>query len=82
MDIKPDEGKVEEKEGKQVARYKDKAGKLCELSAICTHQGCVVGWNNKEKTWDCPCYGSRFDKKGKVIHGPAIKDLPKINCKE
>jgi Rieske Fe-S protein len=82
MDLSADEGKVIQVEGKPVAIYKDKAGKKCELSAVCRHMGCTVGWNNEDKTWDCPCHGSRYDKKGKVINGPAVKDLIKINCEE
>lgn len=56
---------------------KTNEGKVISLSTVCTHMGCTVDWNNKEKTWDCPCHGARFDKEGKVINGPAQKDLPK-----
>jgi Rieske Fe-S protein len=77
MDIKPNEGKVIDQNGEKLAVYKDEDGKLISLSAVCTHAGCIVGWNNDDKTWDCPCHGSRFDKTGKVINGPAEKDLPK-----
>jgi glycine/D-amino acid oxidase-like deaminating enzyme/nitrite reductase/ring-hydroxylating ferredoxin subunit len=59
----------------KIAVYRDEAGELSEMSAICPHLGCVVDWNNTEKTWDCPCHGSRFDAKGKVINGPANSDL-------
>ena len=59
----------------KVAVYRDVHGKLVERSAICTHLGCVVQWNSGEKTWDCPCHGSRFDPEGKVLNGPAIRDL-------
>jgi Rieske Fe-S protein len=54
------------------------AGKLTERSAICPHLGCVVRWNSTEKTWDCPCHGSRFDKRGKVSNGPSNRDLAKV----
>lgn len=61
---------------KKVALYRDEAGALHEFSAVCTHLGCVVAWNGKEKTWDCPCHGSRFDSAdGHVVNGPAIKGL-------
>jgi glycine/D-amino acid oxidase-like deaminating enzyme/nitrite reductase/ring-hydroxylating ferredoxin subunit len=59
------------------AVHKDERGVVHELSAVCTHLGCLVGWNSAEKTWDCPCHGSRFDLEGRVIHGPARSDLAK-----
>ena len=61
---------------KKVAVYRDDAGTLHERSAICTHLGCVVRWNDLEKSWDCPCHGSRFDPRdGHVLNGPAITGL-------
>lgn len=60
----------------KLAVYRDPAGKVHRHSAICTHLGCVVQWNPVEKSWDCPCHGSRFDPRGKVVMGPAIDDLP------
>jgi len=60
---------------RKVAVYRDQSGETHERSAICTHLGCIVGWNSIEKTWDCPCHGSRFDKYGKVLNGPAATDL-------
>lgn len=57
------------------AVYRDEAGSLHEHSAICPHLGCVVAWNTSEKTWDCPCHGSRFDAYGRVVNGPAHKGL-------
>jgi Rieske Fe-S protein len=62
---------------KKLAIYKDPEGKVTTLSPKCRHLGCTVGWNNEEKTWDCPCHGSRYDRFGKVIHGPSQKDLLK-----
>lgn len=61
------------------AVYKDTDGTVYRFSALCPHLKCIVSWNKLEKTWDCPCHGSRFDAKGKVINGPAITDLKKIN---
>lgn len=60
---------------KKIAVYKDEAGEINELSAVCTHLGCIVDWNSLEKTWDCPCHGSRFEAQGRVIMGPANSDL-------
>ncbi|ADI13840.1 FAD-dependent oxidoreductase [Truepera radiovictrix] len=57
------------------AVYRDEAGVLHERSAICPHLGCVVAWNSAERTWDCPCHGSRFDAYGRVINGPAHRGL-------
>jgi len=63
----------------KVAAYRDEDGTLHTVSAVCTHLGCIVTWNSAEKTWDCPCHGSRFDKLGSVINGPANKDLPPVD---
>ncbi len=60
----------------KVAVYRDEGGALHERSAVCTHLGCIVDWNAAEKSWDCPCHGSRFDKRdGHVLNGPAISAL-------
>jgi glycine/D-amino acid oxidase-like deaminating enzyme/nitrite reductase/ring-hydroxylating ferredoxin subunit len=63
----------------KVAVYRDENGKTHELSAVCAHLGCIVKWNSLEKTWDCPCHGSRYDKHGQVINGPAKSDLKKMD---
>ena len=60
---------------KKVAVYRDSHGELHKCSAICPHLGCIVDWNSAEKTWDCPCHGSRFDPYGKVLNGPANTGL-------
>jgi glycine/D-amino acid oxidase-like deaminating enzyme/nitrite reductase/ring-hydroxylating ferredoxin subunit len=54
---------------------RDEDGKTHRLSAVCPHLGCIVEWNQAEKSWDCPCHGSRFDMKGKVLNGPSLGDL-------
>ena len=59
----------------QVAAYRDANGTLHECSAICPHLGGIVAWNHEEKTWDCPVHGSRFDRMGQVLNGPANEDL-------
>ncbi|MHB1134015.1 MAG: FAD-dependent oxidoreductase [Chloroflexota bacterium] len=66
---------VEDEDGVKVAVYRDDAGALHALSPRCSHLGCLVQWNAAEKSWDCPCHGSRFSATGQVIHGPATRDL-------
>src|SRR6184192_1827410 len=84
-EIKPGEGAVLRDGLKKIAAYRDENGNLHAFSAICPHLGCVVRWDGCEKTWDCPCHGSRFDALGCVLNGPAISDLEeegfrKRNC--
>lgn len=69
--LKPGEGKILKLKSKKVAAYRDEKGKVTKRSAICTHMGCIVKWNNADSTWDCPCHGSRFEPNGKVRSGPA-----------
>jgi Rieske Fe-S protein len=73
--IKRGQGQIIEQNGTKVAAYRDEAGEVTLRSAICTHMGCVVGWNTAERTWDCPCHGSRFKPTGDVIGGPAEAPL-------
>ncbi|MCC9135185.1 FAD-dependent oxidoreductase [Pontibacter silvestris] len=75
MQVMPGTGKIMRKGTSKVAVYCDHNGVRHQHSAVCTHMGCVVSWNSVEDSWDCPCHGSRFDPFGKVITGPAIKDL-------
>jgi len=76
--VKRSQGKIIELEGKKVAAYRDESGVVTLRSAICTHMGCIVAWNTEERTWDCPCHGSRFQPDGRVISGPAESPLSKI----
>jgi glycine/D-amino acid oxidase-like deaminating enzyme/nitrite reductase/ring-hydroxylating ferredoxin subunit len=71
-----DRGKILERNGAKVAAYRDADGTVTLRSAICTHMGCTVAWNTAERTWDCPCHGSRFTPAGAVISGPAEAPLP------
>jgi glycine/D-amino acid oxidase-like deaminating enzyme/nitrite reductase/ring-hydroxylating ferredoxin subunit len=73
--VKRGEGNVVERNGQKVAAYRDSAGGFTVRSATCTHMGCLVHWNPSEKTWDCPCHGSRFATDGAVISGPAESPL-------
>jgi Rieske Fe-S protein len=76
--IAKDSGAVVRRGAVKIAAYRDATGALHERSAICPHLGCVVAWNPAEKTWDCPCHGSRFDKFGTVINGPANVGLTRV----
>jgi Rieske Fe-S protein len=77
--VPTNEGKIISLHGKKIAAYRDKQGRLTTLSPVCTHMGCLVHWNTSEKTWDCPCHGSRFQCTGELIAGPAETPLEKID---
>jgi glycine/D-amino acid oxidase-like deaminating enzyme/nitrite reductase/ring-hydroxylating ferredoxin subunit len=77
--VKRGQGKVIDRNGAKVAAYRDPAGTVTLRSAICTHMGCTVGWNAAERTWDCPCHGSRFTPAGDVISGPAEAPLSEVD---
>jgi nitrite reductase/ring-hydroxylating ferredoxin subunit len=72
----PGEGRIVSAGHRQVAVSRDEQGGLHAVSARCTHLGCIVSWNAAERTWDCPCHGSRFESGGEVIQGPATRRLP------
>jgi glycine/D-amino acid oxidase-like deaminating enzyme/nitrite reductase/ring-hydroxylating ferredoxin subunit len=74
-DIKPGMGAVIRKGSSKLAVSRDDTGKLHQCSAVCTHLGCIVSWNSAERTWDCPCHGSRFTNNGKLLNGPALEPL-------
>jgi Rieske Fe-S protein len=74
-DLQAGEGSVVTFKGKRAGAYKDEDGKLYLLDTTCTHIGCETEWNHAEKSWDCPCHGSRFSYAGDVIEGPALKPL-------
>lgn len=74
-DLGKDEGMVFRKAGKMMAAYKNHDGEIEYMSAVCPHLAGIVAWNTAEKSWDCPCHGSRFDCHGAVIEGPAISNL-------
>jgi glycine/D-amino acid oxidase-like deaminating enzyme/nitrite reductase/ring-hydroxylating ferredoxin subunit len=62
-------------DGKNLAAFRDEKGKIHAVSAVCSHMGCLVGWNENDRTWDCSCHGSRFGLDGDVLHGPATRPL-------
>lgn len=78
-DLAPGEAKVVKYEGSVIALYKDDSSNLHAVNSACTHIKCTVGWNSSEKTWDCPCHGSRFSPDGVMLNAPARKDLEKID---
>jgi Rieske Fe-S protein len=80
-EIKPGEGAIVRRGLHMVAACRDASGKLTELSAVCPHLGCIVEWNTSERTWDCPCHGSRFHADGHVVNGPAQSGLEPIEKK-
>ena len=59
----------------KLAVYRDESARLHIVASECTHMGCQVRWNSAERSWDCPCHGSRFDVEGNVLQGPAVKPL-------
>jgi len=77
--IQNDNGAILKIDGKNVGIYKDTSGNIFAVKPYCTHLGCMLAWNNLDKTWDCPCHGSRFDYMGKNIYDPAMKDLEIYN---
>jgi glycine/D-amino acid oxidase-like deaminating enzyme/nitrite reductase/ring-hydroxylating ferredoxin subunit len=74
-DLRPGEGDIVRLHGEAVAGHRDDDGALHAVSATCTHLGCRVNWNTAERSWDCPCHGSRFDPDGDVLQGPAVHRL-------
>ena len=77
-EIAPNTGAVIREGLRKVAVFRDESGQLHRRSAVCTHLGCIVSWNPSASTWDCPCHGSRFDKFGVVVNGPAKDDLAPV----
>jgi glycine/D-amino acid oxidase-like deaminating enzyme/nitrite reductase/ring-hydroxylating ferredoxin subunit len=74
-DLAPGEGDIVRHAGEKVAGHRRDDGTLVAVSPVCTHLGCQVNWNTAERSWDCPCHGSRFSPEGEVLHGPAVHRL-------
>jgi glycine/D-amino acid oxidase-like deaminating enzyme/nitrite reductase/ring-hydroxylating ferredoxin subunit len=74
------EGKIIKIDGRKIAAYRDEGGTLHCVSPVCTHMGCDVAWNGVERSWDCPCHGSRFTPDGEVLNGPAHEPLAKMDA--
>jgi glycine/D-amino acid oxidase-like deaminating enzyme/nitrite reductase/ring-hydroxylating ferredoxin subunit len=79
-DLEPGEGGTVRTGAKKIGAYRDEDGTLHTVSTLCTHLGCSVVWNGAEKSWDCPCHGSRFHWDGTVLEGPAVKDLSPVDA--
>ncbi len=77
--VGPGEGGIVGYQGKKVAAYRDESGKLTLLAPQCTHLKCLVKWNSADRTWDCPCHGSRFRSTGEVLGGPAEQPLKRLH---
>jgi glycine/D-amino acid oxidase-like deaminating enzyme/nitrite reductase/ring-hydroxylating ferredoxin subunit len=78
-DLEPGEGDIVRSRGRRVAAYRDPGGKVHAVSHRCTHLGCEVAWNAAERSWDCPCHGSRFGTDGGVLNGPATSPLKRVD---
>ena len=78
LNIQKEEGKVVVIDGDKYGAYRDKNGKLFVVDITCTHLGCELKFNSFEKSWDCPCHGSRFNYDGSILNGPALKPLKLI----
>lgn len=76
--LEPGDGAIVRKGLRYVAVSRDDDGSLHSVSAACTHLGCLLAWNSAERSWDCPCHGSRFTAEGSVIQGPAVSDLKPV----
>ncbi|MGI6421974.1 MAG: FAD-dependent oxidoreductase [Syntrophomonadaceae bacterium] len=78
-ELKNGEAQVVNYEGNRIGVYKDEDGQVHMVDTTCTHLGCELAWNSAEKTWDCPCHGSRFSYEGDIVEGPAINRLHHAN---
>jgi glycine/D-amino acid oxidase-like deaminating enzyme/nitrite reductase/ring-hydroxylating ferredoxin subunit len=81
QELRQGEGAVFSSDEGKVAVCRDGNGVVHAVSAVCTHLGCDVAWNQAEQTWDCPCHGSRFAPDGRVVNGPAVSDLRPVPVK-
>ncbi len=81
-ELAPGEAKLVKYEGESIALYKDESGNLHAIDPVCPHAKCMVDWNSAEKSWDCPCHGSRFSYDGELLTGPARRGLNIIELSE
>lgn len=78
-DVPAGQGRIVRDGMRKMAIYRDDSGQVHRRSAVCPHLGCIVDWNAAERTWDCPCHGSRFEVDGAVINGPAVTPLADVD---
>lgn len=78
-DLGAGEGAVVRHHGRLAAGHRDEQGVLHAFSPRCPHMGCLLRWNSAERTWDCSCHGSRFDADGRLLHGPAVRDMKRFS---
>ena len=81
-DVAPGQAVVASWEGQKIALYRDENGKLFAVDPVCRHAGCIVSWNNTERTWDCPCHGARYAPDGTLVTGPAQGGLHRLEWDE
>jgi nitrite reductase/ring-hydroxylating ferredoxin subunit len=81
-DVARIEGRIVEHDGRKIGVFRDDSGELHGVSLICPHLGCHVHWNASEKSWDCPCHGSRFAATGEVCNGPAQRGLRPVDLRQ
>ena len=81
-ELLPGEGAVAQSEDGPVGIYLDETGAVHRVSVVCTHMGCMLRFNQAERSWDCPCHGSRFDTLGDVLNGPATEPLKRLDPAE
>ena len=81
-EIKPGKAAIVEIAGRATGIYRDESGRPHAVSAVCTHMGCLLGWNPVDRSWDCSCHGSRFATDGAVLHGPAIEPLEAVRIEQ
>ncbi|MBO0993758.1 FAD-dependent oxidoreductase [Bacillus sp. SD088] len=80
--LKKNQAATVEIDDQQIGLFKDQNGDIHYLDLACTHLGCEVHWNDGDHTWDCPCHGSIFNSTGKVVTGPAVQDLKKVDSND
>jgi len=77
--LAPGEGGIRRRHGRAVAAYRDEQGELHVMSPRCPHLKCFLAWNGEARNWECPCHGSVFDRDGKMLHGPAVRDMKRLD---